>query len=106
MGKHALKIIYVNFEDAPQLQTLFIADFDIARIINVLEVYTCEHFIPGKLDEVQAAEKAITSLKDDKEESWMTNIPLYSVEYALVDLWTKKPDTKCIGFTYLFKRIF
>jgi len=58
---------YVNFEDAPQLQSLFAEDFDIDRILNVLEIYTGEEVHPKEtliiLDEIQAAERALTSLK-------------------------------------------
>jgi predicted AAA+ superfamily ATPase len=59
--------LYVNFEDDTQLQTLFIEDFNLDRIINVLQIYTGETVYPGDtliiLDEVQAAERGITSLK-------------------------------------------
>ena len=55
--------VYINFEDAPQLQTLFLEDFDIQRILNVLEVYTRTQIVPGKrliiFDEIQAAESNI-----------------------------------------------
>jgi len=59
--------LYVNFEDDKQLQTLFIEDFNLERIINVLQIYTGETVFPGDtliiLDEVQVAERGITSLK-------------------------------------------
>ena len=59
--------LYVNFEDDTQLQSLFLEDFDLERIINVLEIYTGETVYPGDtliiLDEVQVAERGITSLK-------------------------------------------
>ena len=59
--------VYINFEDAPQLQSLFINDFDIQRILNVLEVFTGENIVAGEtliiLDEIQAANRALTSLK-------------------------------------------
>ncbi len=59
--------LYVNFEDDTQLQSLFLEDFDLERIINVLEIYTGETVYPGAtliiLDEVQLAERGITSLK-------------------------------------------
>ena len=67
-GKTAYaNFVYVNFEDAPQLQDLFIADFNIPRILNVLEIFTGEKILAGEtliiLDEIQAAERALTSLK-------------------------------------------
>ena len=59
--------VYVNFEDAPLLQSLFVDDFDIDRIINVLEIYTGETIHVGDtliiLDELQVAERSLTSLK-------------------------------------------
>ncbi len=59
--------LYVNFEDNTQLQSLFIEDFNLERIINVLEIYTGETVYPGNtliiLDEIQVAERGITSLK-------------------------------------------
>jgi len=59
--------LYVNFEDDTQLQSLFLVDFDLERIINVLEIYTGETVYPGEtliiLDEIQVAERGITSLK-------------------------------------------
>jgi len=66
-NKNFKNCVYVNFEDAPQLQSLFIADFDTVRILNVLEVYTGEKVKAGEtliiLDEIQSAERALTSLK-------------------------------------------
>lgn len=59
--------LYVNFEDDTQLQSLFLEDFNLERIINVLEIYTGESVNPGEsliiLDEIQLAERGITSLK-------------------------------------------
>ena len=40
-GKTEYKqFVYVNFEDAPNLKTLFIQDFNIERILNTLEIYS------------------------------------------------------------------
>lgn len=59
--------VYVNFEENAQLQTLFLDDFDLDRIINILEIYSGETVNPGDtliiLDEIQVAERGITSLK-------------------------------------------
>ena len=59
--------VYLNFEDASQLQSLFKEDFDIPRILNILEVYTGQKIIAGEtliiLDEIQTAERGLTSLK-------------------------------------------
>ena len=61
------KFVYVNFEETPILQNLFIDNFDIARIIAVLQVHsgvtiTAEDTLIV-FDEIQSAERGITSLK-------------------------------------------
>ena len=61
------KFVYVNFEDSPALQNIFIADFDIDRIITVLQIHsgvtiTAEDTLIV-FDEIQSAERGITSLK-------------------------------------------
>lgn len=61
------KFVYVNFEDTPTLQNIFANDFDIGRIITVLQIYA-QTTITAKdtliiLDEIQSAERGITSLK-------------------------------------------
>ncbi len=61
------KFIYVNFEEAPSLRTIFSNDFDIERIITVLQIYaqttiTAEDTLIV-LDEIQSAEGGVTSLK-------------------------------------------
>ena len=61
------KFVYVNFEDTPTLQNIFANDFDIGRIITVLQIYaqttiTAEDTLII-LDEIQSAERGITSLK-------------------------------------------
>lgn len=65
--------VYVNFEDAPALRSLFVDDYHIPRIINVLEIYTGEKLNSGEtlliLDEVQAADRALSSLKYFQEKA-------------------------------------
>ena len=61
------KFIYVNFEETPALQTIFVSDFDIERIITVLQIHaqttiTAEDTLIV-LDEIQSAERGVTSLK-------------------------------------------
>ena len=61
------KFIYVNFEDTPALQNLFTVDFDIERILNVLQIHsgitvTAEDTLIV-FDEIQSADRGITSLK-------------------------------------------
>jgi predicted AAA+ superfamily ATPase len=67
-GKTAFKnYVYVNFEETPNLRALFKDDFDIARIITTLQIYSQISIIPEEtliiFDEIQSAEKGITSLK-------------------------------------------
>ena len=61
------KFVYVNFEETPTLQNIFITDFDIERIITVLQIHsgvtiTAEDTLIV-FDEIQSAERGITSLK-------------------------------------------
>jgi len=58
---------YINFEENQQLKSLFTDDFDISRILLAIQVSTGIKPEPGNtlivFDEVQEAERAITSLK-------------------------------------------
>jgi len=61
------KFVYVNFEETPTLQNIFTTDFDIDRIITVLQIHsgvtiTAEDTLIV-FDEIQSAERGITSLK-------------------------------------------
>jgi uncharacterized protein len=67
-GRTAYKqYVYINFEEATQLQAIFIENFDIDRIITVLQIYTQTTIIPEStliiLDEIQSVERGLTSLK-------------------------------------------
>jgi uncharacterized protein len=61
------KFIYVNFEETPSLQAIFSGDFDIERIITVLQIYAQTNITADDtlivLDEIQSAERGVTSLK-------------------------------------------
>ncbi len=61
------KTVYVNFEESPNLQSLFKNDFDIQRIITTLQIHSQKIITPDDtliiFDEIQSAEKGITSLK-------------------------------------------
>jgi hypothetical protein len=61
------KIVYVNFEETPALQDLFLADFDITRIVTTISIFTNTPIDPHDslivFDEIQSAEKGLTSLK-------------------------------------------
>jgi len=64
---HFRKLVYVNFEEASNLQSIFKYDFDITRIITVLQIYSQTVISPEDtlivFDEIQSAENGITSLK-------------------------------------------
>lgn len=75
------KMVYINFEETPLLQDLFKADFDITRITTTIAIFT-NTTIDAKdtlivFDEIQAAEKGLTSLKYFSE-----NAPEYYVVAA------------------------
>lgn len=60
-------LIYVNFETNKELSSQIADTIDIKYIINKLELFYGEKIIPGKtlifFDEIQANERALTSLK-------------------------------------------
>jgi len=60
-------MVYINFEETPSLQNLFQNDFDISRIITTLQIFSNTVIVPNEtlivFDEIQSAEKGITSLK-------------------------------------------
>ncbi|MDR0981996.1 MAG: ATP-binding protein [Culturomica sp.] len=70
--------VYVNFEETPTLKNLFQTDYDIERIITVLQIYAKTtidaHNTLIVFDEIQAAEGGITSLK-----YFCENAPQYHV---------------------------
>ena len=64
---HFKDFVYVNFEEAINMQTIFKSDFDITRIITALQIYS-QKVISAEdtlivFDEIQSAENGITSLK-------------------------------------------
>lgn len=73
-----LKTVYVNFESSKLLQSLFIENFDIQRIITALQIESGVQVEPENtliiLDEIQEAKGAITSLK-----YFCENAPQYHV---------------------------
>ncbi len=67
-GKNEYKeVLYINFEDKKTLQEIFKDNFDINRILTVLNIETGITPKPQKtliiLDEIQEAERGVTSLK-------------------------------------------
>jgi predicted AAA+ superfamily ATPase len=61
------QLAYINFEDMPVLQNIFASDFNIERILTVLQVHAQASITPENtlivFDEIQSAERGVTSLK-------------------------------------------
>ena len=61
------QVIYLNFESSERLKNLFIADFNIKRIVSVIEIESNQKIDAENclliFDEVQEAEKGLTALK-------------------------------------------
>jgi len=67
-GRIAFKqTVYLNFESSERLKTLFAADFNIQRIISVIEIETNQTINSENtlliFDEIQEADKGLTALK-------------------------------------------
>jgi predicted AAA+ superfamily ATPase len=81
-GRIAYKqVAYINFEDSPNLKSLFLQDFNIERVINVIEIQTQTTINADDtliiLDEIQEADRGITVLK-----YFCENAPQYHVVAA------------------------
>ena len=66
-------LVYINFQDSPDAQSLFTQNLNINRIISSLEAYTGKRIIAGKtlifMDEIQEAPNGLNSLKYFCEEA-------------------------------------
>ncbi len=67
-GKNEFEqVVYLNFESSERLKSLFSTDFDIKRIISIIEIEVNHKIQSGKtlliFDEIQEAEKGLTALK-------------------------------------------
>lgn len=67
-GKNEFEqVVYLNFESSERLKMLFAADFDIKRIISIIEIEAVQKIQPDKtlliFDEIQEAQKGLTALK-------------------------------------------
>lgn len=75
------KYIYLNFESSTRLKDLFIADYNIERIIASIEIEANIYIDPNNtlliFDEIQEAEKGLTALKYFRE-----NAPEYYIVAA------------------------
>ena len=67
LAKSYSNYVYVNFDKDSWVKDLFIADYDIARILLTLEAHSNEHIIAGEtliiFDELQEAERGLGVLK-------------------------------------------
>ncbi|TRX00806.1 ATP-binding protein [Flavobacterium gawalongense] len=67
------QVVYLNFESSSRLSHLFSVDFNIERIIAILEIETNQKIIPETtlliFDEIQEVEKGLTALKYFQEQA-------------------------------------
>lgn len=73
-GKNEFEqVVYLNFEGNERLKSLFAADFDIKRIISIIEIEANQKIQPDRtlliFDEIQEAQKGLTALKYFCEEA-------------------------------------
>lgn len=61
------QVAYINFESSDSLKSIFKEDFDVNRLITAFQIETGIRIRPDNtliiLDEIQEAERGITSLK-------------------------------------------
>jgi hypothetical protein len=67
-GKNEFEqVVYINFEASERLKSLFVPDFDIKRILSIIEIEANQKIRYDKtlliFDEIQEAEKGLTALK-------------------------------------------
>ena len=64
---HFRNLVYVNFEEAINMRSIFKSDYDITRIITTLQIYSQKVISADDtlivFDEIQSSENGITSLK-------------------------------------------
>lgn len=67
------QVVYLNFENSTRLNQLFAVDFNIERIITIIEIETNQKIIPETtmliFDEIQEVEKGLTALKYFQEQA-------------------------------------
>ncbi len=67
------QVVYLNFESSSRLSQLFAVDFNIERIITILEIETNQKINPETtlliFDEIQEVEKGLTALKYFQEQA-------------------------------------
>ena len=79
--KHYKNVVYLNFESNPELQQIFDRDLQPTRILNELSAFSGQAIMLADslviFDEIQACERALTSLKYFQEEA-----PAYHIAAA------------------------
>ena len=73
-GKNEFEhVVYLNFEGSERLKSLFVPDFDVKRILSIIEIEVNHKIQRDKtlliFDEIQEAEKGLTALKYFCEQS-------------------------------------
>lgn len=67
------QVVYLNFESSTRLKNLFAVDFNIERILSIIEIESGQKVIPETtlliFDEIQEIEKGLTSLKYFQEQA-------------------------------------
>lgn len=67
------QVVYLNFENSSRLSQLFAVDFNIERIITIIEIETNQKITPATtlliFDEIQEVEKGLTALKYFQEQA-------------------------------------
>lgn len=64
--EHYRQTVYINFESAKELQSIFEQDYDVNRIVQMFQMYAQTNIDEDTLiilDEIQAAPKGLTALK-------------------------------------------
>lgn len=78
---HFKNVVYVNCDNEPRVKNLFAEDYDIERIIKMLQLISGQKIVAGEtcifLDEIQEAPRGLASLKYFQE-----NAPQYHVVVA------------------------
>ena len=69
---HYKNMVYINFEDEPNLNNVFVENFDIQRIIMTIELYKNTKIDENTLivfDEIQSVKRGLMSLKYFQEKA-------------------------------------
>ena len=98
-GKQEFRnVAYLNFESSNRLKEIFLSDFNIERIIAVIEIEVKQKIDPQNtlliFDEIQEAERGLTALKYFYEQA-----PEYHIVAAgsLLDISTQKNNSFPVG---------